>query len=120
MNSEESLLRPCKSLPPLFKDHDAPQNRTSPHLGSVSSTQGEMGQGNSSPGKEIDGSYMTEEDGVILEEDKMSRPHKGKEKDLATTVRKRGPLRLLDLPLDILKDIFKEVSAKGRSPIDMR
>ena len=114
MESEESLLRPCKMLPPPFKDHDALQNRASPHLGSHSSTQGEMGQGTSGPGKEIDGSYMTEEDGVILEEDKMSRLHKGKEKELATTVRKEGPLQLLDLPLDILKDIFKEVSAKGR------
>lgn len=113
MESEESLLRPCKSLPPPFKDHDVLQNRTSPHLGSLSTTQGEMGQGNSSPGKEIDGSYMTEEDGVILEEGKASRPYKGNEKELATTV-KKGPLQLLDLPLDILKDIFKEVSAKGR------
>ena len=114
METEEFLLRPCKMLPPPFKDHDALQNRTSPHLGSLSSTQGEMGQGTSGPGKEIDGSYMTEEDGVTLEEDKMSRLHKGKEKELATTVRKEGPLQLLDLPLDILKDIFKEVSAKGR------
>ena len=113
MESEESFLRPCKSLPPPIKDHDALQNRTSPNLGSSSSTQGEVVQGNNSPGKEIDGSYMTEEDGVILEEGKVSRPYKGKEKELATTVRKAGPLRLLDLPLDILKDIFKEVSAKG-------
>lgn len=116
MESEESLLRPCKSLPPPFKDLDALQNRTSPHLGNTSFTQGEMGQGNSSPGMEIDGSYMTEEDGVILEEGKLSRPYKGKEKELATTVRMGGPLQLLDLPLDILKDIFKEVSAKGRLP----
>ena len=117
MESEESLLRPCKSLPPPFKDHDGLQNRTSPQLGSFSSTQGEMGQGNSGLGKEIDGNYMTEEDGVILQEGKVSRPHKGKEKDLATTVRKEGPLQLLDLPLDILKDIFKEVRAKGIYPI---
>ena len=113
MESEESLLRPCKSLPPPFEDHDALQNRTSPQLGSVSSTQGEVGQGNSNPEKEIDGCYMTEEDGVTLQEDRMSRLPKSKEKESATTVRKEGPLQLLDLPLDILKDIFKEVSAKG-------
>lgn len=36
--------------------------------------------------------------------------HEGKGKESATTVRKDGPLHLLNLPLDILKDIFKEVS----------
>lgn len=110
MESEESLLRPYKSLPPPFKDHDPPQNRISPHLGSVSSTQGEMGQGVSSPAKELEESYMTQEGGVVTQEDKMSRPLKGKEKESVATVRRGGPIQLLDLPLDILKDIFKEVS----------
>lgn len=110
MESEESLLRPCKSLPPPFKDHDALQNRISPYLGSVSSTQGEMGQGFSSPAKENEGSYVTQEDDVITQEDEVFRSHKGKETESAANVRREGPLNLLDLPLDILKDILKEVS----------
>lgn len=110
MESEESLLRPCKSLPPLFKDHDALQNRISPYLGSVSSTQGEMGQGVSSPAKENEGSYVTQEDDMITQEDKVFRSHKGKETESAANVRREGPINLLDLPLDILKDILKEVT----------
>ena len=110
MESEESLLRPCKSLPSPFKDHETLQNRTSPHLGGVSSTQGEMGHGVGTPAKEIEESYMAQENGEVTQEDKMSRLNKGKEKESAATIRKEGPLQLLDLPLEILKDIFKEVS----------
>ncbi|KAI9871415.1 MAG: hypothetical protein M1830_002936, partial [Pleopsidium flavum] len=35
---------------------------------------------------------------------------KGKEKELAAAVGRRGPLQLLDLPVDILKEIIKEVT----------
>ena len=116
MEHEESLLKPCKSLPPPFKDHDALQNRISPHPGSVSSMQGEMGQEVGNPAKETEGSYMAQEDGAVAQEYRMSRPHKGKEIESTATVRRKGPLQLLDLPLDILKDIFKEVSTcKGIS-----
>lgn len=111
MESEESLLIPCNSLLPPFKDHeDALQNGISPHLGSIFFTQGEMGQGVSSPAKEREESNMAQEDGVVTQEDKMSRPHKGKEKEPAAIVRRGGSIQLLDLPLDILKYIFKEVT----------
>lgn len=110
MESEESLLRPCKSLPPPFKDHDAQQNRISPHLGSLSSGQGDMGQGVSNSAKEIEGDYSAQEDFVVKQEGKMSMPLKDKDKEMAAPVRKNGPLQLLDLPLDILKDVFKEVT----------
>ena len=33
----------------------------------------------------------------------------GKEKAWAAIVHKKGPLQLLDLPMDVLKDIIKEV-----------
>ena len=110
MDLEESLLRSWKSLPPPFKDHDVPQNQISPHLGSVSSTQSEMSQGTSISAKETEGGH-TQEDGVeTMIECKSSNSQKGKIQEAAATVRKNGPLNLLDLPLDILKDIFKEVS----------
>lgn len=110
MESAESLLGSHKSLPPPFKDHDAPQNRMSPHLGGPSSTHGEMAQGISMPAKEIEESYVAQDDGVVIQDDKIAKPFKGKETDSAEPARKKGPLELLDLPLDILKDIFKEVS----------
>ena len=114
MESEESPLRPCKSLPLPFKDLDTLQNRTSPHLGSISSTQGEMDQGVTGPAKDIvDGGSVTQEDGVIRQEDNIANAQKGNEPGTAASIRKEGPLNLLNLPLDILKDIFKEVSAKG-------
>ena len=116
MESEESLLRPCKSLPPSFKDLDALQNRATPHPGSVSSTQGEADQAIGGPTKDvIEGASVAQEDGVIGQEDKIASPERGKKPELAAIARRKGPLNLLDLPLDILKDIFKEVSAKGNT-----
>lgn len=106
MESEESPLRPQKSsLPP-------PPFRLLPHMGSVTAT--EMSQGVSSPTKETEGGYMPQEDGVVTEEDnRTSSPQKGKEPEQAAIVGKSGPISLLDLPLVILKDIFKEVSARS-------
>ena len=102
MEFEESLLRPCKSLSSPF---NALQNRTS--------TQGEIVQGVSTPAKEMDGGYMTQEDNMAAtQEGKSSGSQKGKGPQAAASVRKESPLNLLNLPLDILKDIFKEVSAK--------
>lgn len=111
MESEESLLRPCKSLPPSFKDHDALQNKASPHLGSLSSGQVDTGQGVSDLAKEIEGIYKAQEDVEVMQDGMISMPCKGK--DVAAPTRKEGPLQLLDLPLDILKEIFKEVSASN-------
>ena len=111
MDPEESLLRPCKSLPPPLKDHDALQNRTSPHLGSISSTQVEMAPGANASAKDIEGSSVAQEDDKVKQEIELSMPPKGNETESAATMRKKGPLQLLDLPLDILKDIFKEVGA---------
>jgi len=54
-------------------------------------------------------------------EEKVARLLKGKEKDWAAAATKEGPLRLLDLPLDILKIIFKEVSVtSGIGPLFCR
>ena len=110
MESEEFPLRPCKSLPPPFRDLDALQNRASQHLGNPSSGQSDMGQGVSNPAKEIEGNFKAQEDVMVVQQGNMSVPLKDKGNERAALVRKEGPLQLLDLPLDILKDIFKEVS----------
>lgn len=52
---------------------------------------------------------MSEHVGSETSGEKIARLLKGKEKDWATAAKKEGPLQLLDLPLDILKIIFKEV-----------
>ncbi|MCJ1395857.1 hypothetical protein MMC18_008743 [Xylographa bjoerkii] len=41
---------------------------------------------------------------------KMAQLLKGKDKGWAANFEKRGPLRLLDLPMDVLKEIIKEVT----------
>jgi hypothetical protein len=41
---------------------------------------------------------------------KISNLLKDKEQEWSAVVKKQGPLRLLDLPLDVLKEIVKEVS----------
>jgi hypothetical protein len=40
---------------------------------------------------------------------KMSSLLKGREKEWTAVAEKKGPLRLLDLPMDVLKEIVKEV-----------
>lgn len=46
-------------------------------------------------------------DGVIQR--KLSKLLKGKEEEWTAVAQKKGPLQLLDLPMDILKEIIKEV-----------
>lgn len=41
---------------------------------------------------------------------KISNLLKDKEKEWTAVAEKKGPLRLLDLPMDVLKEIVKEVS----------
>jgi hypothetical protein len=41
---------------------------------------------------------------------KLSKLLKGKEEEWAAVAQRKGPLRLLDLPMDILKEIVKEAS----------
>ena len=110
MESPESLLGSHKSLPPPSKGHDALQNRMSPHLGSPSSAHGEMAQGINMPAKEIEESYVAQDDGVVTQDENVAKPFKSEETASDDATRRKGPRELLDLPLDILKDIFKEVS----------
>ncbi len=42
---------------------------------------------------------------------KMSKLLKGKEEEWTAVAQKKGPLQLLDLPVDVLKEIVKEVSS---------
>ncbi len=44
---------------------------------------------------------------------KISSLLKEKEQEWAAVVKKKGPLRLLDLPMDVLKEIVKEVGFGG-------
>ena len=44
-----------------------------------------------------------------ISEQNVARLLKGKAKDWATAAHKKGPMQLLNLPLDILKIILKEV-----------
>jgi hypothetical protein len=41
---------------------------------------------------------------------KISNLLKGKEQEWAAVAERKGPLRLLDLPMDVLKEIVKEVN----------
>ena len=43
---------------------------------------------------------------------KISNLLKDKEQEWTAVVKKQGPLQLLDLPLDVLKEIVKEVSSQ--------
>ena len=48
--------------------------------------------------------------GAVTPAEKMAQLLNGKEKEWAATAEKRGSLQLLDLPVDILREIIKEVS----------
>ena len=48
-------------------------------------------------------------DSADMRKAKMMQLLKGKEKDWTPVARRERPLQLLDLPMDILKDIMKEV-----------
>lgn len=49
----------------------------------------------------------------------MSKLLQGKEKEWAAVIEKKGPLTLLDLPVDILKEIVREVCAPFRGRRDL-
>ncbi|TKA61921.1 hypothetical protein B0A49_09337 [Cryomyces minteri] len=53
---------------------------------------------------------MNEEASPLSPKAVMSRLLKGKDKEWAAVVEKKGPLQLLDLPVDVLKEIIKEVT----------
>ena len=48
-------------------------------------------------------------DSADIRRAKMVQLLKGKEKDWAPVAQREKPLQLLDLPMDVLKDIMKEV-----------
>ncbi len=45
---------------------------------------------------------------------KLSKLLKGKEEEWTAVAQRKGPLQLLDLPMDILKEIVKEVSLSSQ------
>lgn len=127
MDSEEPYLRPCKQLPSPSNDRQASILSMGQHLGTQSSSQGLFGQDSRESSQEPSSSHEDLEDNTSHSEEelsidksahgtsespieKMARHLKGKERDWAIATKKEGPLQLLDLPLDVLKIILKEVS----------
>jgi len=58
--------------------------------------------------------------GAATPAEKMAQLLNGKEKEWAATAEKRGTLQLLDLPVDILREIIKEVSTSGEHSVSNR
>lgn len=85
--------KPSKLILVSTKEHPALPNRAYP--GSPSHNLGDM-----DPDSDI----------MVAQKNNVSRLLKGKEKEWTAVLAKERPLQLLDLPLDILKEIFKEVS----------
>lgn len=86
--------------------------------------QGENTQALSGPSQKLD--LQTDEDIEDSEEEteapvcKKARLVKGKEKETPAAFKKEGPVQLLGLPLDILKDILKEVGKSFYSVGELR
>ena len=106
------------------------------HLASQSSSQGQVQQRSRESslesaqirGNAEDETYESEQEfGKIIAkpslreiaEGNVTRLLKGKEKDWAAVAQKKGPLRLLELPLDILKMILKEVITIARLNLEI-
>jgi len=137
MDSDEPFLRPCKQLPSPTNDRHNSYMSMGQHIGIQSLSQGLIDHKSRESSQEPstglehtdDETSQYDQDftvdaseyaGFETSEEKVARLLKGKEKDWAATVKKGGPLRLLDLPLDILKVILKEVSAIPVIPTSSR
>jgi hypothetical protein len=59
--------------------------------------------------KEVGEGSTSGESGQLSASEKISKLLNGKDKEWAAVAEKKGPLQLLDLPLDILKEIMKQV-----------
>lgn len=59
--------------------------------------------------KEVGEGSASGESGHVSASEKISKLLNGKDKEWAAVAEKKGPLQLLDLPLDILKEIMKQV-----------
>lgn len=131
MDTDEPFLRPCKQLPSPTNDRHISHMSMGQHLSIQSSTQGLVSHRSRESSQEPSTDLADTEDEMsqfdqdclvdasdhaTLEasEAKVARLLKGKEKDWAAAANKEGPLRFLDLPLDILKIILKEVSVLVR------
>ena len=124
MDTDEFYLRPCKQLPSPTNDRQAPQIPMGQHLGAQSWSQSHLDQASREstpsigyddaddeasefePGLSVDAAQYTIPESP---EEIAARHLKDKEKEVGMVTPKQGPLRLLDLPVDILKLIFKEV-----------
>ena len=109
---DEPFLRPCKLLPSSRTDLVAAQLRRDQSLSCMPNDQNEINQETESAGaatQKLDRSHDDMVDETVTSQVRITKLLKGKEKEWAAAVQKEGPLRLLDLPLDVLKDILKEV-----------
>jgi len=124
MDADEPYLRPCKQLPSPTNDRQASHMPMGQHLGIQSSSQGHVDQDSRDTSPAVDEGDSEDEafefqqgfsndasDHATLQssEDNTVQLLKGKDTERIVIAQRNGPLRLLDLPLDILKLILKEV-----------
>lgn len=106
LSSDSGLASP----PSQVDDRSAPAPKTASALttGSSSSTSSASANGSLEAVAEPE---ISEVDGSGIVRKKLSKLLEGKEQEWTAVVEKQkaGPLRLLDLPMDILKEIVKEV-----------
>lgn len=125
MDSDEPYLRPCKQLPSPTNDRQIPHSPMGQHLG-MQSTHVQIDQ-NSRESSQEPSTTLEDNEEDLLQSDtdsgleiaehaicetnqkRMTRLLKGKDKEWESRAKRKGPLRLLDLPLDVLKIVLKEV-----------
>lgn len=124
MDSDERFLRPCKQLPSPTSDRYNSQMSMGQHIGTQSLSQGlvddrsreSLQEPSAGPEDTDDEIYQSDQEVTVaapeqrITEERVAKYFKGKEENWTAIANKAGPLRLLDLPLDILKIILKNVS----------
>ena len=121
MDTDEPHLRPCKQLPSPTNDRQGSFMPMGQHLGIQSSSQGHVDHESPSnidledtEDEDLDfGEESSKDDFEHVDQEsseaKVARLLKGKDRDWAAAAHRKRPLQLLDLPLDILKIILREV-----------
>ena len=126
MDSEEPCLVRCKQLPSPMSDRQNINSSMGQHLGiqCIQSYRGHVDQCSRESSQEASNISEENQDSVYQSDKelavnvpecttsestqaKVAKLLNGKEKDWAVAA--KNPLRLFDLPIDILKIIFKEV-----------
>ena len=115
MEPDEPVLTPCKLLSSSKSGHETvqiPQDQlpTGVSNGYRESLQDADGEAGAPP---VVGNCNEK----MATEVRIGKLLKGKEKEWSAAVKKDGPLKLLDLPLDVLKDILNKVGLFQRQQV---